>query len=37
MSGFCHGAVDIFAHLGYGTVLTLQDSVTGPIFSGTDF
>jgi len=30
MSGFCHGVVNIFALLGYGTVLTLQDSVLVP-------
>jgi hypothetical protein len=30
MSGFCHGVLDIFALLGYGTVLTFQDSVLVP-------
>jgi len=30
MSGFCHGVLDICALLGYGTVLTFQDSVLVP-------
>ena len=30
MSGFCHGVLDVFALLGYGTVLTFQDSVLVP-------
>jgi hypothetical protein len=30
MSGFCHSVLDIFALLGYGTVLIFQDSVLVP-------